>query len=499
MPKGPANATRAALPSRSQRKRAGAPSTSAANIHSSHEIVAVETSTIAAPVPQMKEIRWQKPESTEAAPIAETLYSENDTVRHVTDVPATPDDDHVFDAPHYDFAHYDVPLLQQPEIQIAPPAADSGGGLFARAKNLDLPELGRQLRDTREAKGVSLLEAQQATKIRLPFLEALENEDYATLPPPVFVRGFIKNYAVFLGLNPAELIRKFEIILDHASQLGEPDEPPRRSNKPITNVAAVLGYEPPKQHDGRLLPKTETPAESAVRRLGGLRPSKKYTLQPALRPIERNAIYFPNMLPLLIIIGIVIAVLLLAFTFFANRDDKTVDVQAATATIQSRYPTPTNIVYPTQNPKAPYIPAPVITEGAGNITIPAQNPNAALSNNVVPDAIAKLTPTLPPPTATPQPTATPVPTATPPPPMDVVITANERAWISLSFDGQKVPDFLLDVGESRAFKVTKSISIFSGKPGSTAIKINGQDKSFTGGKSGMITHTYNVDGSDKIE
>lgn len=63
--------------------------------------------------------------------------------------------------------------------------------------------IGETFRQARLDKGVSLAEAERDTRIRRKYLEALEAEDYAALPAPVYSRGFIRTYASYLGL-PAE-------------------------------------------------------------------------------------------------------------------------------------------------------------------------------------------------------------------------------------------------------------------------------------------------------
>ncbi len=67
-------------------------------------------------------------------------------------------------------------------------------------------QVGDRLRQAREAKGLTLAQAEEITKIRRRFLQALEEEDYGQLPGEVFVRGFLRNYAVVLGLDPEEIL-----------------------------------------------------------------------------------------------------------------------------------------------------------------------------------------------------------------------------------------------------------------------------------------------------
>jgi cytoskeletal protein RodZ len=66
--------------------------------------------------------------------------------------------------------------------------------------------VGDQLRQAREAQGLSLEQASQATHIRLHYLQALEAGDFAAVPSMVQVRGFIRAYAAFLGVNPESLL-----------------------------------------------------------------------------------------------------------------------------------------------------------------------------------------------------------------------------------------------------------------------------------------------------
>ncbi|MDP8921265.1 MAG: DUF4115 domain-containing protein [Chloroflexota bacterium] len=60
---------------------------------------------------------------------------------------------------------------------------------------------GDTLRQAREDLGVSLADAERETRISRRYLEALETEDEASLPAPVYTRGFIRTYCRYLGLN----------------------------------------------------------------------------------------------------------------------------------------------------------------------------------------------------------------------------------------------------------------------------------------------------------
>jgi cytoskeletal protein RodZ len=68
-----------------------------------------------------------------------------------------------------------------------------------------MPTLGQTLRSTREGKRVKMSQAAEKTRIPLERLQALESDRYLDLPDDVYMRGSIRNYSIFLGLDPAEM------------------------------------------------------------------------------------------------------------------------------------------------------------------------------------------------------------------------------------------------------------------------------------------------------
>ena len=69
--------------------------------------------------------------------------------------------------------------------------------------------LGEWLRQRREELDISLEQAEADTRIRLRYLEALESEEYDALPDPAVGRGFLRNYAAYLDLDPQEAADRF--------------------------------------------------------------------------------------------------------------------------------------------------------------------------------------------------------------------------------------------------------------------------------------------------
>jgi cytoskeleton protein RodZ len=73
-----------------------------------------------------------------------------------------------------------------------------------------LRSIGQMLREARESQGLSVEEV--ATRLRLMQrqVEAIEADDFASLGQPVFARGFVRNYAKLLDLQPRRCLRVWQ-------------------------------------------------------------------------------------------------------------------------------------------------------------------------------------------------------------------------------------------------------------------------------------------------
>jgi cytoskeletal protein RodZ len=74
---------------------------------------------------------------------------------------------------------------------------------------LSTNDFGGKLRQARERRGISLRQIATSTKIGVAALEALERNDISKLPGGIFSRGFVRSYAVEVGLDPEETVREF--------------------------------------------------------------------------------------------------------------------------------------------------------------------------------------------------------------------------------------------------------------------------------------------------
>ena len=84
--------------------------------------------------------------------------------------------------------------------------------------------IGKQLRQVRESRNLSLEQVAQATHIRVRYLQALEAEQFELLPSNAHVRGFLRSYAAHLKLDPTPLLAALDG--EAATQAPAPDLPP---------------------------------------------------------------------------------------------------------------------------------------------------------------------------------------------------------------------------------------------------------------------------------
>lgn len=72
---------------------------------------------------------------------------------------------------------------------------------------------GEYLKREREIRGINLKDISRVTKISLRMLKAMEEDDHTVLPAPVFVRGFIRAYCRFVGLDGDDTVLRYEQYL----------------------------------------------------------------------------------------------------------------------------------------------------------------------------------------------------------------------------------------------------------------------------------------------
>lgn len=89
---------------------------------------------------------------------------------------------------------------------------------------------GKLLQEARKEKGWSLVQAEDVTKIRVRYIEAMENENYAILPGSTYAKGFLRTYSKILGLNPEDILDLYKA--------SEPELQP--NSEPVLNAVTPI-------------------------------------------------------------------------------------------------------------------------------------------------------------------------------------------------------------------------------------------------------------------
>lgn len=146
-------------------------------------------------------------------------------------------------------------------------------------------ELGSLLSRAREARGLTLEDAERDTRISRRYLQALETEQFEVIPAPVYARGFLRSYSQYLGLDPAEALDMFPREDDPQYQRAADSHAPAQRASKETPVSPVSAARPAWR--------TAPPVPEAVlpeRRPGSAeRPAGRNADQPLARPAKKPA------------------------------------------------------------------------------------------------------------------------------------------------------------------------------------------------------------------
>ncbi len=97
-------------------------------------------------------------------------------------------------------------------------------------------EIGTTLREARVRRSLTLQQVEEDTKIRVKYLQAMENEDFDVMPGPTYAKAFLRTYSSYLGLDA-------NVMLQEYSTRGAP-----RDHEPFGG-SSMLGA--PRSHRGR--------------------------------------------------------------------------------------------------------------------------------------------------------------------------------------------------------------------------------------------------------
>jgi cytoskeletal protein RodZ len=278
--------------------------------------------------------------------------------------------------------------------------------------------LGEWLRERREELDISLEQAEEETRIRARYLEALEAEEFEELPGPVVGRGFLRNYAVYLELDPLEAAERY-------SKLVAPPEPESLSvDKP-------------------------TPFTT-----GPFRPVDLHEMTD----VRSNRGWLIALVAVILVIALAVLIWQ-GYPFLSNWfDSRAASLGGATAT---QTPTKAALATATRT-KAP--------------TATVAPPTATATEA----ALLPITPTVGTPTLEPTPTLTFTPSPSPSPSvvvytgifMELVFT--DTSWIQVTVDGVRQFQGELEGDTYRSWYGERRIALIIGNAGAVIVTVNGQ-------------------------
>ena len=110
-----------------------------------------------------------------------------------------------------------------------------------------MPALGERFRAAREARGLSLSDVSEQIRIRSVYLAAIEEERWSAIGAPVYIRGFLRTYARFLGLAPEDVVTEFNAETEQslpdertsAQSTAPPERPSNRGSLLVWTAALV--------------------------------------------------------------------------------------------------------------------------------------------------------------------------------------------------------------------------------------------------------------------
>lgn len=299
-----------------------------------------------------------------------------------------------------------------------------------------MASLGEVLRAEREARGLSLADAERGTRIRQKYLTALEDDNPAALPGPTYARGFVRNYAAYL-----------EIDVNEALELYDGQRLPARDR-----IKAARG-------------ETVKPAAR--------REQDKISIQPLSNERIDTRVRYGSQYIALSLLAIP---LLIVFYF-----------------IYSAYAGPQS-----QPPPTPPISAQASSTSSsvfGTTTAVASDPNSVAGNTptvLIPPTPAAITPqetitatAVAGITGTVQPGSTSVIPAANVVTMKVEISGHE-SWMSVRIDGVQQFAGTLPIGTSRQWEADNTVQLRVGRADSVRVFVNGADRGFMGTPDNLI-------------
>ena len=337
-----------------------------------------------------------------------------------------------------------------------------------------MDEIGRLLRAAREARGETIADIESETKIRGRYIQALEAGTPELLPGEVFIKGFLRTYANYLGLDGPELVERYKALSGRPATFHTAATGPRPAPKavpaaadsaptvvpaPSVPAAPTVQVPPPPLSVPTLLSHSAAPAAGAK----AAAPRTPVPVRAAAANHYPAATRRPARFSPAIFWGaglLILAVVLGVWLVRSGNRPGTLPPPAPAAG-QPTTPAPSPAPAPTPAPAPPPPPAVKVEKGslkviAGNTTLPVTISNAA----------------------------------------EITFNASalDRCWLRVVADGKTAPLFegTLNPGETLQWKAASRLEIIAGYPKGLAATINGQTFSPVDGSNNPIWLDINL-------
>ncbi len=307
--------------------------------------------------------------------------------------------------------------------------------------------LGEWLRDRREELDISLEQADAETRIRARYLEALEAEDLEALPNKVVARGFLRNYAIYLELDPQQ-------ALDRYATVAGPSE---------TESLAVSESSPFDSETFQPVPLHEMPGQG----------SRWW-------------------LPVGLLVILVVVLALLVWQGYPYISDWLPSIQV------NEVPPPTERVVNAVLPSVTHTSTATIAMATAATTVVATAPGATTPEQSTPTQELTPAPTL---TLTPTPPPSPSPTPTDPVYTGVFLELlfNDISWIQITVDEIRQFQGELEAGTYRSWYGEERIELRVGNAGVVDVTVNGQKMGPLGEPGDVVDRIFEVVDDQVIE
>lgn len=124
--------------------------------------------------------------------------------------------------------------------------------------------VGYTLRQERERQELSIEDIEQGTSIRATYIEAIENGEYDKLPGTVYTKGFIKNYAKFLGMDADSVVKEFVADIAELSAEAEAKAAAENADANSDKPAEVKSVKPEKKPFGHSIADVQNRSSSGM-------------------------------------------------------------------------------------------------------------------------------------------------------------------------------------------------------------------------------------------